>query len=483
MIQTGNITIAYPKSAFAEQVAVRMQQRISTYHIPPDVRRKSHFSSLSDIREKWLIVCCTPESKTDEEILSLIEEYQKAGKRDHILTVLVSGTPAESFPESLLRQKLADGTEIEVEPLAANITAASEKESLRKLKTEALRVFAPMLGVSFDELYQRDYKRKLKIASYAGTIVILFSAGFLIYSLNRKSILNEQNTVLNSQYEIINRSKEEMLRQRNEAVKQNQLLMSRKASEAYDACDMQLALRFCLEGLDRNDPDSSADELKNTFDRILNACCASGYIPITAEKEYYDQYGNYRQYTGTPDEKYTIIEEPDFGFEVYSSDTGKRLLAKAVPHKDGERLTAYFHSLDDGRTLAVYLFSDSCEIFEIPSGKLVCDISADGSELSYCDISSDGILALQCDDRIKMFDTKTGAVIAEIPALKHLVSNIVNGRFCGKPGKYQLYQSDRFLNTTIMFEYHKDAIPVPKTMEEKIRFVSVHMPSVVLLQL
>lgn len=72
-----------------------------------------------------------------------IDAFIALGRRDRILTVLVSDEPEESFPAQL-RFVEQDGRLIEKEPLAANIASADRAGMMKRLKSEKLRILAPM---------------------------------------------------------------------------------------------------------------------------------------------------------------------------------------------------------------------------------------------------------------------------------------------------------------------------------------------------
>ncbi|MGI6086090.1 MAG: hypothetical protein ACOYIF_11775 [Acetivibrionales bacterium] len=72
---------------------------------------------------------------------------------------------------------------VEVEPLAADIRAASEKEMLKKLKTEVLRLLSTMLNCSYDDLRQRHKERVIKTVLTASISLSAFFLAFGSFSL------------------------------------------------------------------------------------------------------------------------------------------------------------------------------------------------------------------------------------------------------------------------------------------------------------
>ena len=87
-----------------------------------------------------------------------------------------------------------------VEPLAANIAAESERLAFKKLKAEFLRIAAPMLGVSYDTLKQRQrnyrYQKITAAAVGAAVIAALFSA----YAYQQKTVIARQADQLAEEY-------------------------------------------------------------------------------------------------------------------------------------------------------------------------------------------------------------------------------------------------------------------------------------------
>ena len=70
------------------------------------------------------------------------------------------------------------GNTAEVEPLAANLRGADWK---KKLKDEKLRLLAPMLSVTYDELKQRERQRTLKKAAVVSAAALVAAAGLAVF--------------------------------------------------------------------------------------------------------------------------------------------------------------------------------------------------------------------------------------------------------------------------------------------------------------
>lgn len=150
------------------------------------------------MQSEYLIVICSPRLKESIWCKKEIETFIEYHGREHVLAVLVEGEPEESFPEELLyiEEKIVhpDGTtEVKkkpVEPLAADVRGSSKKEILKAMKSELLRLLAPMFAVSYDDLRQRHRERKLKKIVAASVIAAVFclciGAGSTIAALQIK---------------------------------------------------------------------------------------------------------------------------------------------------------------------------------------------------------------------------------------------------------------------------------------------------------
>lgn len=131
-------------------------------------RDESEFSvgsSLSEeIRTKlresdFLIFICGSETKESPYCMEEIRYFKEIhnGRLDKVLILLLEGDPARVLPEELTyemrEERKPDGSvcfeKHTIEPLYCNIRAESEKDSMRLLKNEFLRLAAPLLGCGY----------------------------------------------------------------------------------------------------------------------------------------------------------------------------------------------------------------------------------------------------------------------------------------------------------------------------------------------
>ena len=182
-----------------------------------------------------MICICSPRYLKSKWCLEELDYFISLDRRDHILAILVEKEPIDSFPYSL-RYEIIDGVQVEREPLAADVRATSIQESIKKLNNEKLRILAPMLGVNYDDLKQRDRIRKNKIMLITIACAFILLASFLTYVIvKNKQITNERNSAL------IAESK----------------WLAQSANEALDNGNKNLSLLLSLEALpkDGNNPD------------------------------------------------------------------------------------------------------------------------------------------------------------------------------------------------------------------------------------
>lgn len=138
---------------------------------------------------RFLVVLCSPELAESRWCMEEIRQFKAlhGGATANILVVLLRGTPEEAFPPELCSdvrtvtlpsgetQQLA----VEREPLAASVVAADIPGSLRLLKSEFLRIAAPILGCGYDDLYQRARRRaRRRVITAAAVALVLLTAAF-----------------------------------------------------------------------------------------------------------------------------------------------------------------------------------------------------------------------------------------------------------------------------------------------------------------
>ena len=159
-------------------------------------------------RSEYLIVICSPETPKSRWVLEEIEYFLSTHDRDHLLAVLISGTPEESFPRQLVEMTEPDGTTRAVEPLAANIVADSVPRQNRLFAAEKLRILAALIGCPYDKLYRREQRYQIQRLVSAFAAVFLVSGAFIGVLLGKNREITRKNEEIQANYRqaLINQS-------------------------------------------------------------------------------------------------------------------------------------------------------------------------------------------------------------------------------------------------------------------------------------
>lgn len=143
-------------------------------------------------RSRFLIVVCSPRARDSKWIQHEIAVFRRLGREDRILPILIEGEPDDAFPPELLKwsasragreRGTALNDELLTQPLAADIRASSGSRSLRLLKRERLRLLAPILGCTYDDLRQREEERFIRRVAIAAASLLVVSTILAILSI------------------------------------------------------------------------------------------------------------------------------------------------------------------------------------------------------------------------------------------------------------------------------------------------------------
>ena len=248
--------ISYRHKPLDIEIAKKLHRRIEHYRIPRDLRKGGsdrlglvfrdqdelpiadnltrNIETALDHSEFLIVVCSkdTPESLwVQREIAYFLEHHS----RDHLLAILISGDPDQSFPRQLVEIRDADGNLVEeIEPLAANIVADSDRERNRLFKTESLRILASLIGCPYDALYGREQRYKMRRLAAASAAVFAVAAVFIGMLLNRNAKIREQ--LLSS---MINESR----------------ALSALSNSAFEEGNYRQSLEYALEALPGRNPE------------------------------------------------------------------------------------------------------------------------------------------------------------------------------------------------------------------------------------
>ena len=220
--------ISYRHLELDKFVAVNLHRILETYELPKEVKKKLGInhkafqrvfrdqeelpltSNLEDPiiealeNSKYLIVICSPKLKESLWCKKEIETFKKLRGRKNIFCVLVDGEPNESFPPEVLYDEVetvdkngkVKKEKVMMEPLAADIRGKNNREILKKLKTEKLRLIAPMYNLDFDDLRQRHKIWRQRKIINTTIIIAIATLLFLIYSIYMIVKINLQQNIL-----------------------------------------------------------------------------------------------------------------------------------------------------------------------------------------------------------------------------------------------------------------------------------------------
>lgn len=206
------------------------------------------------IHSEYLIVVCSPRLRESAWCKKEIETFIQYHGREKVLVVLAEGEPRDSFPEELLYVEepvyYEDGsvkiTRKMIEPLAADVRGKNKKEVLRNLKSELLRLLAPMFSVTYDDLRQRQRERKMRriitvsVVSAVVCLAIGIASTLAALRINKqKEKIESQSAHIEAQAQEIYAQAEEIHAQSDEIMAQNDILLNNQATDmATNALDM-----------------------------------------------------------------------------------------------------------------------------------------------------------------------------------------------------------------------------------------------------
>ena len=226
--------ISYRHCDLDKFVAENLHRILESYELPKEIKEKLNIEGRSIRRvfrdqeelplssnledpildalndSKYLIVICSPRLKDSLWCKKEIETFKKLRGRRNIFCVLVEGEPKDSFPEAVLYDD--DGKTL-VEPLAADVRGETKKEVLKKIKSEKLRLIAPMYSFDYDDLRQRHKMQEQRKMIITSTIIAVSCLLFTLYtSIMLIKIYNQQKLLKKHQAITLSEKSEQSLK-------------------------------------------------------------------------------------------------------------------------------------------------------------------------------------------------------------------------------------------------------------------------------
>lgn len=399
--------ISYRHAELDLFIAKQIHKGLETFKVPGSVRKKSGKKKINRVfrdqeelpigsdlgsnieaalqEAEYLIVICSPRTPASYWVQKEIETFIRLHDRNHILAVLIEGEPNESFPPLLLNDEEGNP----VEPLAADVRGKDKREIKRKMKTELLRLAAPLLHCSYDDLRQRHRERRIrKMMALMAAASLVFLA-FGVYSAYNASVIRQ-----NYQAKQVNQSK----------------YLADTSQQLLKSGDRIAAIEVALEALPVSEKRPYVAQAQNALAKALNSYqLGMNLIPNrTLEMEL--PVSDF--YFGT-NAKYIVTV--DRGGTVYAWKTGDgTLLAKIYPTvgEDSHAADTWKAVLNSKNQILV-IASDGVHCYDL-TGKELWKVQTQ-EPLTAGDYSeaSDRVLGIS-SDTVYVVDGASGKKIAEV---------------------------------------------------------------------
>lgn len=289
---------------------------------------------------EFLIVICSPRLRESLWCKKEIETFIGMHGRKKVLAVLIEGEPEESFPDELLYTEETvtkpDGSTETVkkpmEPLAADIRGKDRAAMKKAMKTELLRLLAPIFDLQFDDLRQRHRERRLKRILAASLTVGAVALTFGLVSTVMALRIQKQKDQIEVQSQEIQAQNEEIQQQNEEIQQQNRQLLERQAVTLSEE-----ALRQLEEG-DRERAIVTAASALTEYEGNSMPYTAEAQYALTESLHIYDS-GSYikpkyqlktagviRYMKTTTDKNYLATVDTSETYTVWNLQTGEKLL-------------------------------------------------------------------------------------------------------------------------------------------------------------
>ena len=257
-----NAFISYRHISPDKEIADKLQKKLENYKPPRSLsggkrsggwrifRDETELPTSSNLsndiktaleESEYLIVICSKTTGESRWCMEEVEYFKQLhnGNNSNIITLVADGNPEDVFPPSLCNELIPvtdeDGNTTYqkhiIEPLAANVSGKNLKDSLKKLNTEFLRIAAPILGCGYDNLYNREQKKKIKRIFAIGGIVLSLLLLFALYNSAMLWEINNQKIALAAANEDLQKKTEELNLSNKKLKKSNDDLV-KKTKEA-----------------------------------------------------------------------------------------------------------------------------------------------------------------------------------------------------------------------------------------------------------
>ncbi|MTV50833.1 TIR domain-containing protein [Heliobacillus mobilis] len=463
--------ISYRHTDLDIEVAKKLHRLLENYRIPRSIAKQTGVKRIkrvfrdqeelpvsSDLSEniqlalknsKYLIVVCSPNTPKSKWCCQEIETFKMLHGKERILPILIDGEPADSFPHSLRFHKVLvekpDGSysemEKEIEPLAADVRGKNLNEMWKKLKVEKLRILAPMLGVTFDELKQRhreQFVKKVVGISLASSLIFAVFGGFSLFQSNviaaQSLQLQKSNEEIEEKNQQLQNRNEEISRKNTQLENINQKLMAqieetyrqqklaetneKEAIKQKNEAEKQTVIARKNELLARQNADLANEQTKIANQQKDNALKNQSLFLADLSRQETDK-GNRTlamrlalsalpKNTEKPERPYVEEAENALNYAIYDMNTSMSVLEHDSPFIDSLVFSP------DGTKLKTK-WNYGCKIWDVRNGKEI-DLFRDNLKVMDAAFSPDGkkIATISDDLNLKLWDAQSGQVIATV---------------------------------------------------------------------
>lgn len=412
--------ISYRHGGIDEKVGMQIQHDLERYKIPSKIAKSigkknlgKVFRDADDLRaasdlsaiiragideSEYLIVICTKRYQESVWCMEEIEYFLETRDREHIIVVLVEGEPQESFPEILTHVE-RDGKIVEIEPLAVDVRAQTEKEILKNVTREKLRYISQMLDMDYDDLKQRQKERQRKRNAIIAGVVF---AGVAVFA----GVVSYKNVQLNTAYDNLDHSMQQTL-------KGQSYYLSEYSNTAYLNGDKATAALLALKALPGNLEKPDRPFVPSAMRSLSSALGVydfnNGYQP---DKVYeFSKEAYHTKVTISGKGTYLLIER-------YQAAANNMLNGKAYVYRVADRKLVQCVELDDISKTAIHtsshmasLSKDEKTIYYLGKKGLCARELTSGKELFTGQRGCQMVLSEQ-NDVISVYDDDTAMLYA-----------------------------------------------------------------------
>lgn len=413
--------ISYKHQELDSLVAMRLHRMLEHYRIPEKIQATSgkkrihrifrdmdELTPTNDLTEnirqalqnaEYLLLICSKESCRSEWVQKEVEEFLKTHNKNRIILILLEGEPGEVFPEQLRyvekTAKDEDGIEhlvkVPVEPLAADIRGRSETEIIRNLKKELLRIIAPIVSCSYDDLRQRHREYVMRRAGAIAGMVFCLLLAFAFYALHQESKVKEQ-------YE--------------KAMVNQARYLSKISQELLASGDRIGALKTAVEALSKeNENGPLAPEAMYALNNALYSYQYTYTIDLSPDQSMETEYATGKQGELSPEEDYYLAIDEGGQAYVFDMESGKCVWQTESQEKGAVRKGCF---VTENR---VAMATESkVYVADVKSGETLWEkrLSQEFSEYGDGQCVSNGKLLAVCEaTRVSVYDAQDGTILLE----------------------------------------------------------------------